>query len=176
MKNKEFPMSPRIADTVSIGLLAGLSCLLTAYVIDVPIWVVFIAWASFFAAGGGVGAALTTLAMAGLGIVSAVLTLLAAAALGGSPPAVAGCVVVGAGALVVIRNAGLLRFTPAGFFGFAAVVGTIAATGTSVDAALTVSHPAALVTVAVILGVGFGVASEHLGTALAGRRRTAAVE
>jgi ABC-type multidrug transport system permease subunit len=52
-------MSSRLADTTATALLAGLSYLLTAFVVGVPIRVLFIAWASFFAAGGGVDGALT---------------------------------------------------------------------------------------------------------------------
>jgi hypothetical protein len=156
-------MSARLASTVSIGLLAGLSCLLTGFVITVPIWVLFIGWASFFAAGGGVDGAAKSLVMNGLGIASATATMLAIAALGGSTWAVAGCVVVGAGILVFITRDGLLSFTPAGFFGFASVVGTIAATGTAITASVSFTHPVVLVLGAIVLGTAFGFASEWLG-------------
>lgn len=169
-------MPSRLADTLAIGVLAGLSCLLTAYLIDVPIWVVFITWAAFFAAGGGVAGACKSLTMTGLGIISAVATLLLAGLLGGSPVAVAGCVVVGAGALVAIRNDDLLGFTPAGFFGFAATVGTIAATGIPVDSVPSMSHPAVTVAAASVLGTGFGLASQYLGAVLTRRSRDAVVD
>jgi hypothetical protein len=156
-------MPARVASTVSIGLLAGVSCLLTGFVIPVPIWVLFIAWASFFAAGGGVNGAARSMLMLVLGIASATATMLAITALGGSTWAVAGCVVLGAGVLVFITRDGLLNFTPAGFFGFASVVGTLEATGTPITAPINFSHPVLLVLGAVILGTVFGLASEWLG-------------
>lgn len=159
-------MTPRIANTVSIGLLAGLSCLLTGFAVKVPIWAVFIAWATLFAAGGGLDGAKRSLAMNLLGVASATATMLAISALGGSTWAVAGCVVVGAGILVLISNDGMLSFTPAGFFGFASLVGTIAATKSTITAPVNFSHPVALVLVAILLGTVFGLTSELLGTAL----------
>ncbi|WP_245906178.1 DUF1097 domain-containing protein [Mycolicibacterium palauense] len=169
-------MSARLASTIAIGLLAGLSCLVTAYVITVPIWVLFISWASFFAAGGGVTGAKRSLVMSLLGIASATGTLLAIAALGGSPWAVAGCVVVGAGLLVVIATDDVLSFTPAGFFGFASTVGTIAATGLPITSPVSISHPVVLVVTATVLGILFGLASEWLGTALTSDRSPALTE
>jgi hypothetical protein len=159
-------MSARIASTVAIGLLAGLSCLLTGFVVDVPIWVLFIGWASFFAAGGGLDGAARSLVMCLLGVVSATATMLAITALGGSTWAVAGSVVFGAGVLVFITRDGLLSFTPAGFFGFASVVGTLAATGKAITAPVGFSHPVALVVGALVLGTAFGLASERLGALL----------
>jgi uncharacterized protein (DUF983 family) len=52
VSEERIPMSERIMTTLVIGLLAAGSVLLTNYWIHVPIWVVFVAWASFFAAGG----------------------------------------------------------------------------------------------------------------------------
>lgn len=156
-------MPARIASTVSIGLLAGLSYLLTGFVVTAPIWVLFIAWASFFAAGGALDGAARSLIMLILGVASATATMLAITALGGSTWAVAGCVVFGAGILVFITRDGLLSFTPAGFFGFASVVGTLAATNTQITAPVGFSHPVALVLAALVLGTAFGWASERLG-------------
>lgn len=156
-------MPARLASTVAIGLLAGLSCLLTGFVIPVPIWVLFIGWASFFAAGGGLTGAARSLTMLILGVASATATMLAITALGGSTWAVGGCVVIGAGILVFITRDGLLSFTPAGFFGFASVVGTVAATDTAITAPVNFSHPVLLVLGALLLGTAFGLASEWLG-------------
>jgi hypothetical protein len=41
------------AYTVSIGILAFVDTYLTATILPVPVWVTFIAWASFFVVGGG---------------------------------------------------------------------------------------------------------------------------
>jgi hypothetical protein len=94
--------------------------------------------------------------MSTLGVVSAAATRLAASALGDSPSVVAGCVVRGVGVLALVRNDRLLRFTPAGFFGFASTVGTIEATGTPVTAPVNMSRPVVLVLAATVLGAGFG--------------------
>src|SRR3546814_10152214 len=48
-------MDSRSALTLSIGVLGGVAVALTATVITVPIWVVFLSWASFFFVGGGPG-------------------------------------------------------------------------------------------------------------------------
>jgi hypothetical protein len=158
-------MSARIASTVVIGLLAGLSCLVTAYVVEVPIWVLFIAWASFFAAGGGTQGFVRSLTMNVAGIASAVASLAVIEALGGEPWAVALTVVFGAGILVAIGDLDLLSFTPAGFLGFASIVGTVSASGISVTAAITFDHPAVQVLVAMALGAVFGIVSEKLSAA-----------
>jgi hypothetical protein len=169
-------MPARLASTVAIGLLAGISCLLTGFVIPVPVWVLFIAWASFFGAGGGLNGAARSLVMLILGVTSATATMLAITALGGSTWAVGGCVVIGAGILALITSDGLLSFTPAGFFGFASVVGTLAATDTAITAPVNFSHPVLLVLGALVLGTAFGLASEWLGGLLATKSALAAAE
>lgn len=169
-------MPARLASTVAIGLLAGLSCLLTGFVVPVPIWVLFIGWASFFAAGGGRNGATRSLTMLILGVASATATMLAITALGGSTWAVAGCVVLGAGILVFITRDGLLSFTPAGFFGFASVVGTLAATDTVITAPINLSHPVLLVLGALLLGTAFGLVSEWLGRLLTSEAALAAAD
>src|SRR3954468_23896794 len=122
-------MSERIISTLVIGLLAAASVLLTNYWIHIPIWVVFIAWASYFAAGGGYAGARSTLIMGIAGVLSATATLIAATALGGSPIAVAACCIAGGGVPVALGHFSIFSFTPAGFFGFASTAGTLAATG-----------------------------------------------
>jgi hypothetical protein len=163
-------MSERTASTMVIGLLAAASVLLTNYWIHVPIWVVFIAWASFFAAGGGLLGARSTLLMGGAGVLSATATLICATALGGSVWAVAACCIVGAGALVAIGHFSVFAFTPAGFLGFASTAGTLEATGRLVTDPLTFSHASVLVLVAFVVGIGFGIASEFIPRMLAPAR------
>ena len=155
-------MPERISSTLVIGTLAAISVLLTNYWIQVPIWVVFVAWASFFAAGGGYLGARSTLIMGSAGVLSATSTLIAATALGGSVWAVAACCIVGAGSLVAIGHFPIFAFTPAGFFGFAATAGTLEATGSLVTDPLTFSHASVLVFIAFIVGIGFGIASESI--------------
>ncbi|MBS1691552.1 MAG: DUF1097 domain-containing protein [Actinobacteria bacterium] len=167
-------MSQRVVSTVVVGLLAAVSVVFTAYVVIVPIWVVFIAWACFFAAGGGGQGARSTLVMGAAGIISATLTLIAGAALGGSVWAVAACCIVGAGALVAIGHFPLLSFTPAGFLGFASTAGTIAATQSSITDPVAFTHPSVLVGVAFVVGVAFGLTSEYLPAKLTPARSISA--
>ncbi len=46
-------MPQTLALATSIAVLGGLDTFLTATVLPIPVWVTFIAWASFFACGGG---------------------------------------------------------------------------------------------------------------------------
>jgi hypothetical protein len=88
MKSKE-------AYTVSIGLLAVVDTYLTATILPLPVWVTFIAWASFFIVGGGNRGFVQSVAsnLTGLAISSA--TLLGIALAGSSPMAAA--ILVGVG-------------------------------------------------------------------------------
>ena len=155
-------MPARAASTLTIGLLAGLSCLLTAYLVPVPIWMVFIAWACYFAVGGGAAGARQTVLMGLAGVVSATLSLLLINALGGSGWATALVVVFGAGVLVAIGYFSAFSFTPAGFLGFAGLVGVIGATGTGIADPPSAGHPIVLTLVAIVLGVAFGHLSERI--------------
>ncbi|WP_232719325.1 DUF1097 domain-containing protein [Gordonia metallireducens] len=157
-----------MASTLVIGLLAAVSVLFTNYVLDVPIWVVFIAWASYFAAGGGPSGARSTLVMGMAGVVSATITLLVANAMGGEAWVVALCCIGGAGVLAAISGIPWLSFTPAGFLGFASTAGTIAATGSAVNDPVSWQHPSVLVAGAFVVGVAFGMASEYLPALLTG--------
>ncbi|MET0451103.1 MAG: DUF1097 domain-containing protein [Mycobacterium sp.] len=158
-------MNERAAATLVIGVLGAASFLVTIYVVTVPIWALFIAWASFVAAGGGVTGLRRSLPMAVLGIVSATATLLVAHALGGGPWATALCIVFGAGVLVAIGRFDVFSFTPASFFGFASTVGIIGATGRSITDAPSISHPAAIALMAMVLGTAFGFVAEQVAGA-----------
>lgn len=163
-------MNPRHATTLSVAALAGASCLLTAYLVPVPIWVLFIAWASFFAAGGGTTGLVKSVVLNLAGVLSASVSLALIAALGGSGWATALVVVAGAGILVLIGRPALLSFAPAGFFGFASTVGVCAATGAAVTDPFSSGHPVLLVVGALLLGASFGRASELLAGALTARQ------
>jgi hypothetical protein len=77
-------MDSRTALTLSIGVLGGLAVALTATVITVPIWVVFLAWASFFFVGGGIAGWVRSVASNLVGVVIASASLYAAYLMGGS--------------------------------------------------------------------------------------------
>ena len=167
-------MDSRSALTLSIGVLGGVAVALTATVI--PIWVVFLAWASFFFVGGGTAGWVRSVASNLAGVVIAAASLYAAHLLGGSLTATAIAVGVGSAVMVQASWIGLLSTTPAVVVGFASTVSTVAGTGQLVTAT-TISHPGLVAACACVLGATFGIASESLAdvmtrTAPAGRTGT----
>lgn len=165
-------MNERAAATLVIGVLGAGSFLVTVYLVTVPIWALFLAWASLVAAGGGIAGVRRSLPMAIVGIVSATATLLVAHVFGGGPWVTALCIVFGAGVLVAIGRFELFAFTPASFVGFAATVGIIGVTGGSIADAPSISHPAAIALMAMMLGTAFGFVAEQVAGALSRPRRT----
>ena len=158
-------MRSKDALSISIGVLGGLATLLTATLIKVPVWVVFIAWASFFVLGGGVTGAIRSIASNLTGIAIASITLIAIEVLGGATLVAAVAVGLGSAAMVQASKVDLISVTPAIVFGFASTVGTVAATGLAVDE-FAFNHPTLQAALAMVMGAGFGYASELLGEAL----------
>lgn len=161
-------MSEKNALTVSIGVLGALSVLLTAEVIEVPVWVVFIAWASFFILGGGVSGLVQSIASNLTGVVIASLSLLVIqqATLGVLLTAIV--VGVGSAGMVAVSRVPLLTAIPAIVWGFATTVGTSAVTGRDVTYADSIGNPVLMVATALVLGGLFGIASERLAGVLSG--------
>ncbi|MGP4085529.1 DUF1097 domain-containing protein [Streptomyces sp. KR55] len=158
--------------SISIGVLAGVATLITATVLTLPVWVVFIAWASFFILGAGTDGLLRSVASNLTGIVIASLTLLVIHALGGGTVVTAIAVGVGSAAMVQVSRIGLLSRIPAIVWGFASTVGTVAATGHGITAA-SIDNPALVAALSMVLGAVFGIASEYWGTAMARRPEAA---
>src|SRR5262245_26043415 len=92
--------------SISIGVLGGIATLMTATILTIPVWVMFIAWASFFILGGGTGGLLRSIASNLTGIVIASLTLLVIHALGGGTATAAIAVGVGSAAMVQASRIG----------------------------------------------------------------------
>jgi hypothetical protein len=162
--------------SVSIGVLAMVDTYLTATLVMVPVWVTFIAWASYFAVGGGGRKGfLQSIACNWTGIVIASSTLLviALASLGTLGTAVA--VGVGSAAMVQASKLPLLSVTPAIVWGFASTVGTSVATGVPITS-LTWTNPMLVAALGMVIGNAFGLASEFLGSALEKSRSSHAVE
>ena len=88
------------AYTLSIGVLAVADTWLTGTLLPVPVWVTFIAWASFFVLGGGRAGFVKSVASNLTGLVIASLTLLCIATTSGSALAVAVLVGIGSAAMV----------------------------------------------------------------------------
>ncbi|EWY41594.1 membrane protein [Skermanella stibiiresistens SB22] len=157
-------MPPRTAAMISLGVLGAIDTYLTATLLPVPVWVTFIAWASFFACGGGTQGFVKSVASNFTGIAIASLTLLAIHVGPAAPLFAAICVGLGTSAMIAATAVPLLSFPPAIVFGFASTVGTMAATGTSM-ATSGVGHPTLVAAVAMLVGACFGFVSEK-GTAL----------
>jgi Protein of unknown function (DUF1097) len=157
------------AYTVSIGLLAVADTWLTATVFPVPVWVTFIAWASFFVLGAGRMGFVKSVASNLSGVVISSLTLLGIATTSNSAFVVAILVGVGSAAMVQASKIKLLDVLPAIVWGFASTVGTTVATGKAITSAGW-SNPALVAAAALITGAAFGFFSELLGEALAFKR------
>lgn len=145
--------------TISIGVLGALDVLFTTYILPVPVWITFTAWASFFAVGGGKDGLITSILCNLTGIVIASLSLLAAGLLGGKAIAAAICVGLGSAAMVQASKLPFTRgFTPAIVWGFSQTVGAIAA-GFGLNNPLT-TQATAITAVAMITGAIFGFVSQ----------------
>ena len=153
------------AYSISIGVLGAIDTYLTATLILVPVWVTFIAWASFFILGGKRSGLTQSIASNLTGIAIASITLLAIALLNGNPLIAAICVGIGSAAMVQASKIPLLKAIPAIVWGFASTVGTSVATGMPITTA-GLNNPGIVAAAAMILGGLFGYLSELWGDAM----------
>jgi hypothetical protein len=165
-------MPPLVASMVSLGVLGAIDTYITATILPLPVWVTFIAWASFFACGGGQHGFVKSVASNATGIVIASLTLLTIHFGPAQPIFAAICVGVGTAAMILASSVPLLSFPPAIVFGFASTVGTMAATGKTIVTG-DVSHPTIVAAVAMLVGAIFGFISEVGSKWLASKTATA---
>jgi hypothetical protein len=120
-------------------------------------WIGFVAWAAFFAAGGG-GSGLSKALGAGLaGILLTAVTLAGVQAMGGGLGPLIVLVAVLAFVLVAMADIGALSYTPAAFLGAASFFGS----GGKIDLSI------ALVALTWIAGLAFGYVSESVGKKIA---------
>ncbi|WFU31708.1 DUF1097 domain-containing protein [Bradyrhizobium brasilense] len=162
-------MTPLLALTTSIAVLGGIDTYLTATILPIPVWVTFIAWASFFACGGGTAGFVKSIASNAVGIVISSLCLLAIAAVPNSAAFAGLSVGLGSGAMILASSHRALGFPPAIVFGFASTVGTVAATGHSITDA-GIANPAFIAAFSMLVGATFGFVSEKFADILATRR------
>jgi Protein of unknown function (DUF1097) len=153
------------AYSVSIGVLGAVDTYLTATLILVPVWVTFIAWASFFILGGKSSGLKQSIASNLTGIAIASLTLLAISRFETSPVIAAICVGLGSAGMVQASKIPLLTAIPAIVWGFASTVGTTIATGKPITTP-GLENPALVAACAMILGGIFGYLSEMWGDAM----------
>jgi hypothetical protein len=158
-------MDSRSALTLSIGVLGGVAVAFTATVITVPIWVVFLAWGSFFFVGGGAAGWVRSVSSNLVGVVIASASLYAADLMGGSLLVTSIAVGVGSALMVQASWIGLLSTTPAVVVGFASTVSTVAGTAQTITVT-TISHPGLVAACACVLGATFGIASEYLAAVM----------
>lgn len=125
-------------------------------------WIGFVAWAAFFAAGGGRAGVAKPLAASTAGIALTALTMYAVGQSGGSLVALMLLVAVLAFVLVAISDIGLFSYTPAAFLGAATYFGS----GSKIDESI------AFVILSWVAGLLLGFASEAMGQKIA--RQTAA--
>ncbi|MGW7646292.1 DUF1097 domain-containing protein [Streptomyces bobili] len=154
--------------SISMGVLGGVATLMTATVLTIPVWVIFIAWASFFILGAGTDGMVKSIASNLTGIIIASLTLLAIHALHGGTVIAAIAVGVGSAVMVQASKIGLISKIPAIVWGFASTVGTVAATGNDITTA-SISNPALVAALSMVLGGVFGIASDLWGSAMTSR-------
>ena len=154
--------------SISIGVLGGVATLMTATVLPVPVWVIFIAWASFFILGGGIAGMVKSVASNLTGILIASLTLLVIEVLGGGTAVATIAVGVGSAAMVQVSKIDILSKIPAIVWGFASTVGTVAVTGHPITTP-SIANPALIAALSMVLGAVFGIASEYWGTAMTAR-------
>lgn len=162
-------MKKQEAYTVSIGLLAIVDTFLTATVLPIPVWVTFIAWASFFIVGGGKAGLGQSIASNLTGVIISSLTLLAISFSSATPIVIAILVGIGSAAMVQASKVKLLNILPAIVWGFASTVGTTAATGKAITT-IGLDNPALVAATALIVGGLFGYISEIVGEALCAKR------
>src|SRR4051812_43515295 len=153
------------AMALSICVLGALDTYLTATVLPIPVWVTFIAWASFFILGGGARGFKQSIACNLTGVFIGWSSLFASGLVPGNVPFLALCVGVGSACMVLSSKVTLLQPTPAVVWGFASLVATTVATGVPVTHA-GLTNPGLIAAAAVIVGASFGFAHELMGSAL----------
>lgn len=151
-------MKPLIALALSIAALVAVWVYLSIGLPALQLipWIGFVAWATFFAAGGGKAAIGRSLPPAIAGVLLTALTMLAVGHAGGGLAALIVLVAVLAFVLVFMASHRFLAYTPAAFLGAATYFGS----GGKVDESI------AYVIVSWIAGVGFGYVSERFGARL----------
>ncbi|MBN9695491.1 MAG: DUF1097 domain-containing protein [Zoogloea sp.] len=120
-------------------------------------WIGFVAWAAYFAAGGGGEGTRKAMAAGVAGIVLTAGTLFGVQVLGGGITALVVLVAALAFVLVAMADIPLLAYTPAAFLGAASFFGS----GGKIDTGI------AFITLTWIVGVVFGYTSEQVGKRLA---------
>ena len=161
--------------TIAIGVLGAVDTWFTAVVVPLPVWVTFIAWASFVIVGGGTQGWVRSVASNLTGIAIASITLLLIGLLPESPLIAAILVGLGSAAMVQASKLGLLSTIPAIVWGFASLVGTTFAIGTPITTPVFIGHPTLVAAAAMIAGATFGLLAETWANAMTNKATVTAV-
>jgi hypothetical protein len=161
-------MPALFALAASVGVLAvaatwlfGLDPLATA---NLQVWQAFIAWGCHFHSGGGATGSRTTIACMSFGAFVGMVAVLLAGQLGGLG-SLAAPIAVGLGATLIVlaSKVPLLATIPASVYGFASIAGLILLRA---DAGMTPVNSFVPTILSILIGAGFGYASEMLAGAL----------
>jgi hypothetical protein len=144
---------------VSIALLVAVWVYVSIGLPDLKLypWIGFVAWAAFFAAGGGSAGVVKPLAASAAGIGLTALTMYGVGQAGGGIVSLMLLVAILAFVLVAIADIGAFSYTPAAFLGAATYFGS----GSKLDESI------AFVMLSWIAGLLLGYASEVLGKKIA---------
>lgn len=151
-------MKPLIALAVSIAALVAVWVYVSIGLPALKLipWIGFVAWATFFAAGGGTSAASRALPPAIAGILLTAATMFAVGHFGGGLAALVVLVALLAFVLVAMAAQRHLAYTPAAFLGAATYFGA----GGKVDETIL------FVALSWVVGIAFGYLSEQFGARL----------
>lgn len=167
-------MSHLTALSISIAVLGAIWAFLalgplSAYTL---VWVGFIAWGCFFAAGGDNTALVKTIVGTIYGaiigwIALAIISNVAVPSLGTIWPAI----VVGVTVffLVIVASIDMLSVVPANVYGYAAIVGYVTLAKANVTDA-SASNPLVILVISLVLGALFGYASGQLANMISGKK------
>jgi len=144
---------------LSIALLVGLWVYISIGMPNLGFypWIGFVAWAAFYAAGGGRDGVFKPLAASTVAILLTALTMFAVGEAGGGLAAMIGLIAVLAFVLVVLSDVTVLSYTPAAFLGAATYFGS----GGKVDESIL------FVILSWVAGLALGYLSEALGKMMA---------
>lgn len=155
---------------ISIGLLGGVATWAFLTIGTLQIWIAFLAWASFYHCGGGVGGMSKSLICNIWGAVIGFVALLLIFKVNpGLPGMIWPSLVVGITAFVLVMGAKspTLDAIPASVYGYAAIAGYGLLAGADI-AAMTLANPLVCTVLSLALGAVFGLVSEKLAGALKG--------
>ena len=154
----------------ALGALATWLCLgpLKDMGIPLSIWAVFIAWGSFYSAGGGEGGLKTAIVGAIWGSLMATVALVLLPMVPAGVPYIAAVVGVTVAIMILGAHVPLLSGIPAAVYGYAATAAfALLSTGAAATGTSIASSPFLNVVASMIMGAIFGYVSEKIAKALA---------